>query len=74
VSSTKAIIFTLICVCSKNSVGLPITANGLSSFAEMFRALSGRAAQSEKTYDFSALYICVRDHCIDEFWHTLRWR
>ena len=31
------------------------------------------AYHSEKTYDFSALYICVRDRRVDEFWDA-GWR
>src|SRR5688572_26200693 len=30
--------------------------------------------QSDKTYDFSALYICVRDRYVDEYWHAERRR
>jgi hypothetical protein len=28
------------------------------------------AYNSEKTYDFSALYISVRNGCMDEFWNA----
>ena len=28
----------------------------------------------EKTYDFSALYICLRDRHMDGIWHAQRWR
>ena len=37
-----------------------------------FRISSGSI--SEKTYDISALFICVRDRRIDEFWHAQRRR
>jgi hypothetical protein len=35
---------------------------------ERFSSKSSPASQSEKAYDFPALFICVRDQRVDEFW------
>ena len=37
-----------------------------------FEGQDHAAHHSEKTYDFSALFICVRDQRADEFWHAAR--
>ena len=39
----------------------------------MCRGQNGPASHSEKTYDFSALYISIRNRGVDEFWNT-GWR
>ena len=40
---------------------------------ERFAGFTGPPNHSEKTDDFSALYICVRDGRVDEFWDA-EWR